>query len=160
MICRRGPVFLPAVWCNRSRNMPKAPSHFHAGNCGANVHPSPITGRNIPPNTDALRRGAGRKNTFPPNAPRPSRRRAPSPYHIGIRRLRSIRGRACHPQSFSRAHLRTLILPAPSPNNASRNLHPTGDDSRLPGAKICRLAPVILAWRLVRKLGVQEEESN
>ena len=65
-ICRLAPVFLPAAWCNRSRNMPKAPSRFHAGNCGADVHPSPTIGRNIPPNRDAPRREADRKNMFPP----------------------------------------------------------------------------------------------
>ena len=118
-MCRHGPVFLPAVWCNRNHNTPKARSRFHAGNFGANVHPLPITARNIPPNTDALPREAGRKNTFPPNVPRLSRRRAPSPYSLGIRRPRSIRGRACHLRSLWRAQLRVLILPAPSPNNAS-----------------------------------------
>jgi hypothetical protein len=129
-ICRSGPVFLAAVSCNRSRNTPKARSHFHAGNCGANVHPSPITGRNIPPNMDALRPGAGRKNTFRPNARRPSRRCAPSPYYIDTRRPRSTRGRACHPRSLSLEQLRIRILAAPSPSNASRNLHAALDDSK------------------------------
>ena len=64
----------------------KASVCFHVGSRGANVHLSPITARNISSNTDALRPGAGRKNTFRPNARRPSRQRVLSPYHRGTRR--------------------------------------------------------------------------
>jgi hypothetical protein len=46
--------------------MPKAPSRFHVGNCGAHVHPSPTIGRNISPTRDALRRETDRKNMFHP----------------------------------------------------------------------------------------------
>jgi hypothetical protein len=42
----------------------KASVRFHVCSRGANVHLSPITARNISPNPDALRPGAGRRDRF------------------------------------------------------------------------------------------------
>lgn len=108
-ICRLGPVFLPAACCNRSRNMPKLPFHFHADNFGAHAHPLLITARNISPNRDAPPPGADRKNMFPPNAPRPWHRGAPFAYRVSTRRLRSTRAQVCRGQLPPPDHVHTRV---------------------------------------------------
>jgi len=103
--------------------MPTARSRFHDGNCDAHGHPSPITGRNIPPSRDALLTTEDHKNKSPPNAPRPSHRHAPSAYYRDTRRPRSIRDRACDLQSPWPTRPCARLSPVPSPNNALQDLH-------------------------------------